>query len=362
MRKKNAKFLFITVLFSVGYAGNITAQTEEKRQSAGDAFQNGYVGGDVGFSGSSCQVEYGIDETFTTESGDVTPTYYNMSQQPVTPPMSLAGEVLNFETQYAFNTGDFVSARGNQFRLDLIVGGNVHVGHDILLGGDILLRYTPGVISGFGGVSADITTDVIGPPVSVQDYTIGFFGNFVEHANRSQDIPCSFVYDTDGFTEVAIHNSWTVDFLLNVGYAFSPAVSFLLKAGLSLGFWRVDGSLDFSSTENLTWYNYTEMNPYPAPLETYFNAIHDFSYTSPNPEEVGEDFSENSTFTGLVLAPTVQMRISQGVIAFLKLELSLYGEKGFSFETENIGMVDMTVQKLNTVSGLVGIVYTLGGK
>ncbi len=364
MRKRNARFFFVAALFSMNCAHHVEAQ-EGKKPSSGDAFSHVYMGADVGFSAGRCQVDYIMDEPFITGSDPetgVSPTYYEyQTGEVITSPVALPGEVINYQTEYALSVGDLVRARGNQLRLDVIAGGNVHVGHDILLGADAVLRYTPGVIEGFGYVSADIATDVIGDPVSCPSYYLSNLCNNMYRYPNSDSEPASFVYETQGFTEINIHNSWTVDFLLNMGYAVSPAVSLLLKAGVSLGFWDVDGAVNFQSTENLEWCNFAFMVFGGSQDPVFFHANHVFKY-NPDPEEMNEDFSENSTFVGLVLAPTVQMKISQDVVAFLKIEFSLYENQDISFETENIGVVDLGMENVSTVSGLLGIVYTFGGK
>ena len=357
MRKKNAKCLFVAALFSMSGTHDVSAEKQEVHRSAGDAFQHVYIGGDVGFSGSNCELDCVFDGYMETGKEGVPATYYDVTGAVVTPPVPFTGEVLDFQTKYFFDIGDFIGARGNQFRLDLVLGGNAHVGSDVLFGADVLMRYMPGTINGFGYIRADMVTDVSGAPASLQEYTLTDFSNCL--ISDTPHGPCSFLYDGSGFTEIAIHNSWTLDFLVNVGYALSPAVSFLFKAGVSLGFWRTGGVLNFSSTENMKWYNYSTMDMNAG---VTFPVTHAFEYASEEPEEIEENFSQNSTFVGLVLAPTVQMRISQGVVAFLKIELSLYPKKELSFDIEDVGTLDMTVQNLNTVSGLVGIVYTFGGK
>ncbi len=361
MRKRNAKFFFVAAIFSMSCMHHVEAQKErQKTVHAGDAFQHGYVGADVGFSTGRCRVEYVMDDVLTTGSDPekgVSPTYYNNDGVLVTPPVSLPGEVLNFQTEYTLGVGDFVGAMGDQCLLDLIVGYNAHVGHGILLGGDVVLRYTPSAISGFGYVNADILTKVIGESVASPAYTVSNVCNNVHRTVATDSRPSSFVYDTSGITQVDIYNSWNLDFLLNMGYAVSPVVSILLKAGVALGFWHVNGAVNFQSNARMFWSNHSLMTFGASPFE----ADHYFDY-SPVPEKVQGDFSQNSTFVGLVLAPTVQVKISQSVVAFLKIELSLYGNHEMSLDADSIGVVDMTMRNVNTVSGLMGIAYTFGGK
>lgn len=204
----------------------------------------------------------------------------------------------------------------------------------------------------------------------IQTKQSGNFSNTLVTTTEGQNgTPTSADFQTTGTFDVSIKNSWNFAFLAKFAYALNEKVMAGMKIGPVITTINASATLEGSTTDSLYLVNSFGNTP-TGTVVPPANLVIDYNNSdTPTSETLSATFSTSKTLTGLVVAPIVQFKLSDKVVAFVEARGSIFFQNTLvlpidstpDLGEDNPNAVEVSLGHLSSISGLVGISYKFGG-
>lgn len=299
------------------------------------------------FSGLKVCVSGQNTSSITTE---VMPSFYDKYGKPGVPPYSTQGEMLTFSTKTYWDKDPSASAWNVGFSPDMRCGYTFSLPYHFLCGIEAGAIFFVGKdLSCYSSVNAQAhETEVFSAP-ALQGHIarIGarFMNNFSKYPKK---YPSYFEYDSTGTMDITMQHVFSASLTVHLGYEVEKHAAFLVKMGIICGARNTQGTVNFSPSHNVLWCNYISDVTYGS----YSHLFRDSSSTD-NTEE--SSFTITSFLTGLVVAPSLNIKVTPHVVFTGEVKLCLY--PSFAIEDEAFSITDLSVHEMNSLFCSIGISY-----